>query len=345
MSKVSIIVLNWNNWMDTIECLESLFRIDYASYDVIVVDNGSTNESVKKIREYCEGKIAVNSKFFKYEPNSKPIEVIEYTKEEAEKVKEVPLSSNRRLILIKNDKNYGFAGGNNVGIRFALRTLRPDYILLLNNDTVVDRDFLKELVKVMESDKEIGIAGPKIYYYEYKGRSDVISFTGEDIIPEKGLGKRYGCGEIDCGQWDKQMEVDRLEGSCMLIRREVFEKIGLLDEEYFLYWEETDFCIRTKKAGFKNVYCPKARIWHKIGGSWQDEAPIYYFTRNTFLFIAKNFPEKYRNFLLYFTLYRFWRTAAYYIIRRKSFRALMIFLKGTIDGYRISRKYRRVKNV
>ena len=341
MPRVSIIILNWNNWKDTVECLESLFRIDYPCYDVVVIDNCSPDDSVEKIKEFCAGKIAVNSKFFVYEPNDKPIEVVEYTKEEAEKKNRFLSPSNRRLILIRNDKNYGFAGGNNVGIRFALRALHPDYILLLNNDTVVDRSFLTELVNLMKSDGSIGIAGPKIYYYDFNGRSDVISFTGEDIIPEKGLGRGYGCGEVDLGQWDKQMEVDRLEGSCMLIRREVFESIGLLDEEYFLYWEETDFCIRAKKAGFMNVYCPKAKIWHKIGGSTQKMSHIrtYFGTRNRFLFVAKNFPEVYRNFLLYFALYHFWRSAAGCILRGRSFKALKALVKGAIDGYRIAKKY------
>ena len=175
--------------MDTVECLESLYRINYPYYDVILIDNGSTDSSVEKIKDYCAGKINVDSKFFRYKHDNKPIEVIELMKEEAEKGKEVLFSMNERLILIKNFKNYGFAGGNNVGIRFALKALHPDHILLLNNDTVVDKNFLTELVNAIESDKSIGIVGPKIYYYDFKGRSDVISFTGEDIIPEKGFGQ------------------------------------------------------------------------------------------------------------------------------------------------------------
>ncbi len=104
------------------------------------------------------------------------------------------------LILLKNRRNYGFAGGNNIGIKFVLRFLKPDYILLLNNDTVVSENLLKELVRMAESDKSIGIVGPKIYYYDYKGRSDVISFVGEDIVPWKGKGRRYSVGEVDRGQ-------------------------------------------------------------------------------------------------------------------------------------------------
>lgn len=114
--KVSIIILNWNGWEDTIECLESLYQITYPNYDVIVVDNCSKDESIEKIKEYAEGKIEVESKFFAFSDNNKPIKIVEYTREEAEaggwKEKELEnVPSNRKLILIKNEKNYGFAGG------------------------------------------------------------------------------------------------------------------------------------------------------------------------------------------------------------------------------------------
>ena len=112
--KVSIVILNWNGWEDTIECLESLYQITYPDYDVIVVDNGSEDESVEKIKEYAEGNIVVESKFFEYSSGNKPIKIIEYTREEAEagggKEEEIAdLPSNRKLIIIKNEKNYGFA--------------------------------------------------------------------------------------------------------------------------------------------------------------------------------------------------------------------------------------------
>lgn len=118
--RVSIIILNWNGWKDTIECLESLYQITYQNYDVIVVDNGSEDESLEMIREYCQGKIKVESKFFEYSGENKPIKIVEYAREEAEsgggKEKEIEgLPSNRKLVIIKNEKNYGFAGDNNIG--------------------------------------------------------------------------------------------------------------------------------------------------------------------------------------------------------------------------------------
>ncbi len=182
---VSILILNWNGWEDTIECLESLYQINYPNYTVIVVDNDSKDDSVNKIKEYCKGEIKVESEFFKYYPGNKPIEVYEFTEEETKglKVDEEFLksSSNEKLVLLVNSENYGFAEGNNIGIRYVLNTFNSDYILLLNNDTVVEENFLNSLVKVAENDAEIGILGPKIYYYDFQGKTDVIANLGGKI--------------------------------------------------------------------------------------------------------------------------------------------------------------------
>jgi len=348
---ISVIILNWNGWKETIECLESFYQITYSNYYVIVVDNGSEDDSIKKIKEFAEGKIKVSSKYFKYDQSNKPIKVLEYEKEEAEagggresEISNLPPS--KKLILIKNDKNYGFAGGNNIGIRYALKALNPDYILLLNNDTVVDREFLNNLIKFAERDKETGIVGPKIHYYDYDGRSDVISFTGEDIVPWKGVGQRYGSGEIDKGQWDKPMETDKIEGSCMLIRKEVFEKVGLFDERFFCYYEETDLCFRAKKAGFKVKYCPDANIWHKVASSMGGRTSpirIYFLARNRFLFIAKNFPEELWKHILYIAFYEFWFKLGIYSLYHKDFKALQCYLTGLIDGCKTLVTYKIIR--
>jgi len=152
--RVTIIILNWNGWEDTVECLESIFQINYHNFVVIVVDNASEDDSIEKLRQYCNGILKVNSKFFYYSSLNKPIELFEYTNNELEKT----FNSNtknlsNKLFLIKNSKNYGFAKGNNIGIEYAINTFDPDYVLLLNNDTVVDKEFLKELVLYVEKIK------------------------------------------------------------------------------------------------------------------------------------------------------------------------------------------------
>jgi len=293
--KVSIIILNWNGWKDTIECLESLYQINYPNYDIIVIDNGSEDESISKIKDYCEGKLEIKSNFFDYSKNNKPIRIFECTEGELElcyrKISENKFIDppNKKLILIKNRKNYGFAEGNNIGIRFALKHFDSDYILLLNNDTVVDKTFLGELLSVAKSNDKIGVAGPKIYYYDYKGRKDVINFAGEKINFYTSRGKRFGRFEIDEGQHDEIRENDKIDGSCMLIKREVVEKVGMFDPIYFAYWEEADLCMRIKNTGFKLMYAPKARIWHKIGVSWDTYFTYFiiyhYLVRNRLIFM------------------------------------------------------------
>jgi GT2 family glycosyltransferase len=164
--RVAIIILNWNGWEDTLECLESVYQINYPEYDVIVVDNNSEDISIKKIEDYCAGYIKVDSNFFNYQ-NKNPIKIFEYSSNELQssKLPEMDVINsvkpNEKLILIKNHKNYGFAKGNNIGISYALKSLDADYVLLLNNDTVVDKDFLTELVDAAKTNDNVGFVGPK----------------------------------------------------------------------------------------------------------------------------------------------------------------------------------------
>lgn len=269
--KVSVIILNWNGWKDTIECLESLYQITYPNYNVIVVDNGSGDDSIEKIKEWAKGKINVESKFFKYNSSNKPIKIIEYTKDEievgSEKEKEIAnIPLDRKLIIIKNDKNYGFAEGNNIGIKYSLKSLDPEYVLLLNNDIVVDKEFLGELVKVAESDEKIGIVGPKICRYNFNGRNDIISYIGPKINWMKYPG--YGnSGEllVDLpGKFTGAMECGCIGGTAMMIKiKEV--PIKFLNTEFFFGCEDIDLCIRLKKHGYKMVQVLDSKIWHKGG--------------------------------------------------------------------------------
>jgi len=194
--KVAIVILNYNGWQDTIECLESVYQIDYPNYDVILVDNASSEDSIVKIKEYCDGKIKVESKFFEYNPNNKPIMVAEYEKNELEDCSIDPdfrnLPSNRKLILIKNDRNYGFAGGNNIGVRFAMKYLKPEFILFLNNDTVVDEKFLMSLVGKIKDNSIIGSAQSLLLRKD----CETIDSLGQELkmrglqISDKAMGRK-----------------------------------------------------------------------------------------------------------------------------------------------------------
>ena len=266
--KVSIIILNWNGWNDTIECLESLYQITYPNYGVIVVDNGSEDESIAKIKDYAEGKIKVESKFFEYSCENKPIKIIEYTREEAEagggKEGEIPdLASNRKLIIIKNEKNYGFAEGNNIGMRYALSS-RTDYILILNNDIVVAPDFLTELHKAMDENVQAGIAGPTCYYYD---KPNTIWYVGTMINWWTRRIRLIGYGKQDTGQYQRVTEVDSVSGCAMLVRRRVLEKISLFDPRFPFGNEDYEFCTRACREHFKVIHVPNSMIWHKVSRS------------------------------------------------------------------------------
>ncbi|PIN86227.1 glycosyl transferase [Candidatus Woesearchaeota archaeon CG10_big_fil_rev_8_21_14_0_10_44_13] len=187
--------------------------------------------------------------------------------------------------LVKNNENLGFTGGNNRGIGLAMGK-GADYVLLLNNDTIVKKDFLSRLVQAAESDRNIGIVGPKIYYFDDPKK---VWFTGGKIDWNRGKVSIVD-EKKDSRMSEKGIVVDYVGGCAMLIKREVINKIGALDERFFIYFEETDMSIRIKKAGYKVVYLPLAQIWHKVSRKMGKESPstLYYYTRNRPLFIRKN---------------------------------------------------------
>ena len=256
--KVTIIILNWNGWEDTIECLESVFQIEYPNYDVVVVDNGSKDQSVEKIKTYASGSLRVESNFLKYNSDNKPLHLIEYSQEELEfndskKKDRDKLPPEKKLILIKNNQNYGFAEGNNIAIKYSLEKLKPDYILLLNNDTVVDRCFLDELIKVAEREPDIGILGPTILDYNLPNS---IQSAGLKILWNKGDAISL-VFESDFSV--SAQKVDAVTGCTLLAKSELLDKVGLLNKKYFAYFEEIELCVRARRALYEIVYVPKGK--------------------------------------------------------------------------------------
>lgn len=244
--EVAIIVLNWNNYPDTEACLESLSDICYSNYRTIVVDNGSTDGSTDKLKRAYSD------------------EVDDF---------------------IENKENLGYAGGNNVGIRKALSE-GVDYVLLLNNDTIVTPNFLEQLVTVAEYVDQTGVVGPKIL----NSNDKTVQSTGFRQSPIFPFYKRDG---PETTRW----ECDYVHGCCVLISEEVFEEIGLLDEEYFLYVEERDFYIRAKKAGYKVIMNPDSVVVHEGMGSTSGALTrigAYWKIRNLFRCWKKHFPLWYQ---------------------------------------------------
>jgi GT2 family glycosyltransferase len=189
------------------------------------------------------------------------------------------------VIVLENERNLGFAEGNNVAIRYALEQ-GADYVLLLNNDTVVDAQMLKRLIEVAERDDQIAIVGPKICYFD----EPQTIWSAGGILKPRGVPVMLGLDEIDKGQHDTRREVAWVTGCALLIKSSVVRRIGLIDARYFIYFEENDWCYRAKKAGYKIFYVPEARMWHKIQPRHQALSPrhVYLMFRNRLLFLRNS---------------------------------------------------------
>lgn len=203
------------------------------------------------------------------------------------------------VIVIKNRENLGYAKGNNVGIRYALQN-NADYVWLLNNDTLTERNALRNMVGEAERDPRIGILGSKIYYLNSARK---IWFAGAMINWSRGISNHIGINETDVGQYDFVKEIDRVAGCSMLVKREVCNQVGLFDENFFLYVEEVDWCVRARKAGFKCLFVPSSIVYHK---AWASVSLIgacskvfnYYNTRNFLYLIRKSFNFPLREIIL-----------------------------------------------
>lgn len=257
--KVSIVVLTWNGLNLTKDVLSDLEKIDKENLDitVIVVDNGSKDNTVKVLKNY---------KF-----------------------------SQMKYKLLANNDNLGFADGNNTGIRYALKT-GSDYIILMNNDVVVPKDLIVNLVKVIKVDPKIGLVSPKMYFapgyefhkekYKKADLGKVIWYAGGEIDWKNVYSIHRGVDEVDRGQYDKKIETDVANAACVIIKREVLTKLKGLDSKYYLYWEDADLCRRARLNGWKIVYTPKAYLWHKVSQSSGIGSDLndYFITRNRMLF-------------------------------------------------------------
>lgn len=256
MPSVYIIIVNWNGFEDTYECIKSVLNILYNNYTIIVVDNGSDrNESEGLARRFTE------------------------------------------VIALRSETNLGFAGGNNLGIKYALGK-GADYILLLNNDTIVEKDFLDILVNNASENQNIGLAVPKINYYSDPSK---VWYAGGYINKFRGVALTEGSGKSD-SKYTEDKFVTFATACCLLIDKRVINDIGLMDESYFLYLEDADYCIRSYKCGYKILFVAQSKIYHKINKSTTKEnnyVPLYYNTRNRLTFIKKFYKNIFYLSLLY----------------------------------------------
>lgn len=284
--KLYIITLNWNGKSDTIECLQSLYKIEYPNYEIVVVDNWSTDDSVEVFKNKFVG-----------------------------------------LSVIENKKNLGYGAGVNKGLEFAYFK-GADYFLILNNDTIIDRMAPTEMVKLAESDADVGFVSGKVYFYD---KLDIIQTVGKKenriCLAEGQIGMR----ERDVGQFDKIEDRDFVDDVFLLVRRRVIEEVGMYDPQFFAYGEIIDWCVRVRKAGYKIMYTPGAKIWHKVSmstGGGSNPINIYYITRSRIICIKKHFsPARFCFYTAVLFFYYAPRTIVSYS-KRRQFGMLLGYLKG-----------------
>lgn len=289
--RVSIIILNWNSYEVTRDCLLSLRKLDYSNRELVLVDNGSVDGSGERLaREFPEAR------------------------------------------LIKNDTNLGFTGGNNVAIRDVLAR-GTDYVLLLNNDTIVAPNLLSELVKICDHRPEIGLANPKILYFE---PADRIWYAGGEYRRGWSFAKHFGVRHKDNGKYNEVKEVSFATGCALLLRAEAVRQVGLLDEAFFFGFEDLDWCMRALRSGFKAFYVPAALVWHRdgyvtkknLGKATKD----FYHFRNSVLLARKHLSWRHWPlFAASITLHVAYRTVGY-LLRMEPRRIIAVY-QGVCKGF------------
>lgn len=283
---VSVVTVNYRQPRLTCEMLESIRKFPYPRLEVIVVDNGATDDQ--------------KANFEKAYPGAE---------------------------VIVSQKNLGFAGGNNLGLRQAT----GDYLLLVNNDTEWTEGFVENLVKRFQS-PGIGIVSPKIRYFD---QPNVIQYAGfTKVHPLTGRNSTIGKNEVDTGQWDEARETAYAHGAAMMLSRKAIEKAGYMREDYFLYYEELDWCTRIRNAGFTIWYEPKSLIYHKESASTGRNSPLktFYLTRNRFWFMKRHHSTiNYLGFCTYFLIIATPIQSVKFILKRE-WSLLRSFYKGIFSG-------------
>jgi GT2 family glycosyltransferase len=239
--KVGIVILNWNRADDTIACVQSLRRMQYANYEVVLVDNASHDDSVSRLR-----------------------------------------TAFPEIHLIANRENLGFAQGNNVGIAHLLAQ-GCEYVMLLNDDAEVGPDTISRLVEYAEHHPDVGIVGPTICYF---AEPRVIWSAGGAVTPH-GEPSHLDVDQDVSVVGTEPRDVAYVTGCAILAKRAVVEKVGVLDNRFFIYFEETEWCARALKAGFRIVHVPEAVMWHKVTRTARATTPryLYLMARNRLLYL------------------------------------------------------------
>ncbi len=268
-------MLNWNGADDTIECLESLSKLDYPEYNIYLVDNASSDDSVDKITQFLKDS--------------------NYSYSLQEKSDLSTFNDIKDVNFFLNNENSGFAGGNNVALQYLIDKSCSDYVLLLNNDTIVESNLLDKLLEKFQSQESAGFVGVNHYYYDNR---DKLQTVGGGLVDFK---HGEATAVLENNIVDKY---DFITGSCIFTSIEILSTLGVICEDYFMYWEDVDWSTHLKKLGYDLIVSSDTCIYHKEGASIKSLSRIYYHTRNRILFMRRNTTTlTYYEFLIYIILY------------------------------------------
>ena len=229
--KVEVLILNWNLWEMTIECLKSLNKSTYTNWAATIIDNGSSNDSVRRISDWVT---------WQMDGEGRPLE--------------------DRVKVVVSDQNLGYTGGNNLGIKMILEKNDAEFVLLLNNDVVLGSDAVELLLEIALSNTSYALLGPKILQMD---SPDKIQCKGARVSKNFVVTNPIGFGRSDSNDSDGAFEVDAVYGACMLASVISLRRIGGFDETIRFYGEDIDLCLRARTLGYKVGCVPKARVWHK----------------------------------------------------------------------------------
>lgn len=302
---IYIVILNWNGWRDTLSCLQSLITLKNVDYNIIICDNGSTDNSVDYIKSWSQGMLAADV------PSHPQLSSLVCNKNTPVSTHEIQILNRNEITLhttppchssitlIKNNANLGFAAGNNVGIEYALQQQDMTHVWLLNNDTLVEPDCLEKMLKRMALENSPTICGSRVMFYD--DPNIVQALGGNQFNKWTGIAKpsigRFS-HKKDCRETQKiEATIDYISGCSMLVTRDFLEDIGLMEESYFLYYEEIDWAVRAK-GKYSNIYADDAVIYHKEGSSIGSASlhtkpsvtSEFYKFRSKLMFTAKHFP-------------------------------------------------------
>lgn len=303
-----IIMLNWNNLPDTLECLDSIYRLERAEYKLVIIDNGSTDNSLTGIMNYLNENLIA----FRVMPD-----------------KDAAAKTSEKCVVIKSGKNLGYGGGNNLGLKFALGQDDFRYAWIINNDLTFEKNTLEKLINKYENlsqKKKIGLMGCKLKSYYDKKRIQTIGSKYNYYFCTNTV---KGAWEPDEGQYDRDDIDDVMEcpaGASLFAGKEFLKSCGLIAEKFFLYYEEIDWIIRSRRLGWELGYCWEADIYHKEGAttgasSKNNKSFIsdYYLVRARILFARSFFPKR-----MFFVYLGFGITILNRIARRQFNRIPMI---------------------